>query len=46
MILLPSEENFKEVWREFKDPEDFTGTEEEKLEIARKSRADIANKIN
>lgn len=33
-------------WREFRDPDDFTGTEEEKLEMARKLRDDIAKRID
>lgn len=33
-------------WKEFRDPDDFTGTEEEKLEMARKLRDDIAKRID
>ncbi len=33
-------------WREFRDPDDFTGTEEEKLELAGKLRDDIAKRID
>ena len=33
-------------WSVFKDPDDFTGTDEEKLEMARKLRDDIEKRID